>query len=244
MKLRYRGYDFDDDELRCGWDRRVQYSPQNRRTKYLFSLLVRGERLRSGAAALTASLGELEDAVSENNGDLTFLDNTGTATVHRVQSGETLNGVQVMGGVRYPIDPPTGSRTEYLNKRTFEILFQWEIEAPESEIVEWQHDIRTSLGNEFVVKKSLSGLAQQQGTSLFPDYVAVQQGRAVGWSAYPSFPSPQYTLGTLLNGPSYQKASAPLYRGRNGNRLYGIEWRYYFWSPVALPLAAPSIPLL
>jgi hypothetical protein len=244
MKLRYRGTDFPDNEVRFGWDRRVNYSPLSRITKYQYRMLVRGERAASGSSAITTTLQELEDLVSVNNGDLSFIDNNGNNTVHHVNSSNTMNGVQVVGGVNYPISPPEGSRSQYLSHRTYEIQFTWEVEAPESEIVEWKHELQVGVGSEFVVKRSLAGIPDQQQTSIHPDRVAIQQGRAMGWSAPPTFPPPHFSVGFLLNGPSYQKAMSPLYLGRNGSRLYGIEWRYYFWSPVATPIGVPYTPNL
>lgn len=245
MKLVYRGYQFQNDSIRFGTNRRINYSPLNQRISYTNEMLVRGDVRGVGSSAITTLCGELEDAVSVDNGDLKFLDNFGNETIHGISSSNTLNGVQVSRGVQYPISPPEGSKTELFNKKTFEILFSWEEEAPQSEIVAWDQNIKVSGGGpDFTIKQSFTGAPQIQTVSSFTDYVAVQQGRAIGWSAYPSFPPLHYSSGTLVGRLSYQQAYTPMRYNRNGNRMYPIEWRYYFWSPSALLISSPSTPLI
>lgn len=245
MILSYGGYSFDDNEVEPSWNKVLVLGKTGRATHYQHQCRVRGSKLAANASALTAALSNMEAAVSQHGQDLVFKDNASQNTVHAVTSANTMNGVRAIEGVSYTAGRPGvwGAETEYADKRSYEIVFQWETLSAESNIVFYSETIRISGGGpRFVIQEALTGLPQLQQTAQFSKTVAIQQGIAIGMTSTPAFPAKQYSTGILMEERSFEEIETPLNYRSNTPTHYPIRWKYHFESPFALALNTPANP--
>lgn len=245
MRLYLGGYAFDDNEVSIAGTRKEIMAKTNRRERFKHQIKVRGVKQRSTVADLTVALQELEFAVAQG-GDLVFKDNDGNPTVHAYYESDTINGIRAIEGVTYTMGLPGvwGSQTEYVQARTYEITFEWDIESLDSELIFWQQDITevSSGGLDFVVQEALTGLPQQQQTAQFTKQVFVQSGQAVGYSTYPNFPALAYPSTYLRTKMSRRKLGDPINWTVNKYTHFPISWKYHYEAPFGLALGAPAYP--
>jgi hypothetical protein len=246
MILSYGTHDFDDNEIQFAWNNKLVLGKAGRASHYVSQCKVLGVKLAVDAAALTTALTTLETKMAIHNVDLTFKDNTPANTVHVVTSTATLNGVRAIGGVTYPIGLPGvwGSQTEYANKRTFQVVFQWETSAAESNLQFYEESIRLIGGGgpKFVIQEALTGVPLFQQVTQFSKQVAIQSGTAVGFTSYPSFPSYAYSIGLLKQEKSFTEEVTPRDFHINTNANYMIRWSYHFEAPSGISLITPALP--
>lgn len=246
MRLYLGGYPFDDNEIQFSYNKKLILSKANRRERMRHQMKVRGVKQRSTAADLTIALQELEFAVGQG-GDLIFKDNDGNNTVHAYTESNTLNGIRAVGGVNYPPGLPGvwGARTEYVNARTYEIVFEWDTADVESNLIYWSQQIveLSSGGFDFVVQEALTGFPQQQQTAQYTKQVFQQVGRAVGFSSYPNFPGLAYPSVYLRTKQSRRTLGDPINWNVNQFTHYPISWVYHYEAPFGLALGSPATPI-
>lgn len=245
MILSYGSYSFDDNEVSFEWDKQLVLGKTGRATHYQYQCRVTGVKQATTVASLTSKLTSLESAMESSGQDLVFKDNDSNNTVHVATSSSTINGVRAIGGVKYPKGNPGswGSGSEYTVYRTYQVVFQWEIAANESNLVVYQESIRISGGGpRFVIQETLTGSPVQQQTAQQSKVIAIQQGIAIGYSSYPSFPAFRYSTGYLREELSYQESETPLNFAANTNTNFPIRWKYHYESPIAIGLLTPALP--
>lgn len=242
--LKYGSYSFPDSSVQFAWRRRAVIGPLGFRTHYDYQMQVRALYQGTSGTNLTSQLAALQSAMNLSDQDLVFKDDAGVDTFHKISSADTVNGIQVLGGPDTPMDTETGMRTEYLTKRTVQVLFGWQLPSAESEIVDFQQSIReANIGSaDFVIQEALDGVPVQQFTNQASEQIFVQEGYCVGYSDHQGFPDLAYPSLYLKTRESYRLMQAPLRLGRHKSTHFRTEWRYVFRAPLGLTIAAPDYP--
>ena len=193
------------------------------------------------AAAMDVLVTELEAAYSSSGGDLKLLLPDGTtASQHALLNANTIGGVRVVKRPSYP----QGSGPEGITIRHFTVALEAEVAvSADSALLSWHESIRYSGGGpRFGHLEPLVGKPIKQKLKANTIYKAIQQGRAVGLSAYPAVPSPIWPAHQIDQRDIEQ--SAPRRRGYGSGAdcwtEWPVSWCYRFES--ANPLLAPNGP--
>ena len=81
-----------------------------------------------------------------------------------------------------------------------------------------------------VFRKRLGGSAPTRQTTVLNEVTGIQEGQAVGLSAYPDFPDPLWDSGDMSAPPVYVR-ECPRRGPDDALTEYKIRWRYTFaWS--------------
>lgn len=233
MQLRYGGYAFSDNEVSIQISRRRVYSQRGRQLFTRHTWTITGWKTGTDAADLTSKLTAMEIACLADGFDLLFYDNNGAPTSHGIFSGDTINGVQSVGPVHYPGANPGiwGMGTEYVNKRTYRVVFQGDYPGAD-DLVSWDESItKTGTGGpKFIWQESLTSSPQLQTTKQFTKCQLIQQGHAVGFLSRPAPASPLYGDPFFQHDKAMTRIETPRYQGLNLSTHWPIHWRYVFES--------------
>lgn len=220
-------------------------SQLRQRTHYNVTWTITGYIARNSQAELTAALGELVAAYSQNNLDAVWLDNQGAETAHALRSSDTLNGVRVVRRQWLPggsTGGPVGPRTEYVNIRSYRIVLQAEILSYEHVVVSFYQSIhqRGGGGADFVVQEHLNGPPVRQDTVPSTKFVVIQSGYAEGLLEYPNFPASIWP-GSYRDRLSDAMKMTPRRWGLRRNTIFPIRWSYHHESAEFLSIVPPPI---
>lgn len=239
MKLVYNGYEHQDNEVSFAITIRMSQDDFMRTRVATVRYVITGVVIGTSFADLTDKLDSLEDAYSVPGGDLTFYDNNGAETAHKLRSSDCLGGTRIVGFEYLDGYPGTwGSSTEYVNKRTYRIA------------VEGDQVIRGGLlafsetytyfgdgGPEDKWVESLLGAPQKQTLKQQTTGIGIQQGTAIGESGYPPIPDMLYPdLLMRIKGQSPMiKPETPKTLWTGETHVYKVSWRFIFEGATALP---------
>lgn len=247
MKLVYNGYQFDNNEIQITLRKREVLGRTQRRSHLAVEAIVKGVKIAATPEELTAKLGVMEASLVSSNGNLIFYDNDDQPTIHSITANQTLNGIRV-SEIQYMDGYPGvwGARTEYVNRRTYRVIFSADVSDPESNLIAYSETIslRSSGGHDFTIQQGISGVPTQVITADWTPLVLQQRGMAIGYSSYPFIPPPLYPLLYLKKEPFEQSSETPLSYGRNGFTHYPVAWLYTFEAPTGLILQSPPTPTL
>jgi hypothetical protein len=118
----------------------------------------------SSQSALQTLIDAHEVGMKQNNVDLTFYRDDGTATSHKIINSQTMNGVEYKG-ISYPGYFPGqwGAHTEYTYLRYVVTQHEAEVLDVENNIVFYTQDFEFNLGGtDYVVIGAFTGLPQGQ----------------------------------------------------------------------------------
>lgn len=150
----------------------------------------------STVAAITTAITALEAQFAVDGGDLILYDSDGsTETAHAFRSQDTLGGLRVVGGVRYP----EGKGAEYSpgRGRTWEVVIEGDFPDANENLIAWVEtiDITGVPGaSDWGHVPVINGLWPVQVFSEFTPVTMVQQGKAIGQFEYPPVPPPLFPL--------------------------------------------------
>ena len=247
MKLVYNGYEFQDNSVQFTWTKSAILGPTGRRSHYAVKAIVTGVMQAASVSSLTTALGGLESQMKSSNGDLIFYDNDGAVTVHQIKGSDTINGIRV-GPIRYPDGLPGvwGARTEYVNRKTYQVVFEAEIPDPESNLVAYTETIsQLSSGlHDFTTQQAIAGIPQQVITAQITPQKYRQRGRAIGFDSYPTYPLFAYPALYLKKEPFVAEQDWPIHPGVNLFTHYPIRWSFDFEIPTGTILLPPANPTL
>lgn len=184
--------------------------------------------------ALTAAIVALENAYSFDGNDAAFYNDDGSLSAHVLLSSTSFTGVKIVGGVTYP----EGTGAEYSTFRKYAITLEASYFSQAlNHLMEFSETLEfRGGGKRNVWVPCLIGEPQGQTTIQQLPGEAIQSGRAVGRSSYPSAPAPIWpqfflpeesslrTIGPQRTGPVL---------GFPGFINFGIEWSYKFKGPEA-----------
>lgn len=190
-----------------------------------------GVLIAADQATLITEIRALESAYEQHGGEAYIMDDTNI--LHSLKSSQAIGGVRV---VRKP------SFTEFVGaegqtQRTYNLALEADIITAASDagsgIVEWEETLSFSGGGpRWVYLPVLNGQPQKQTTHQATTYKAVQSGRAVGLSGYPTVPRPIWPQ-ALHQDQSGSQISSPVKVGSGAaatSRRYPVSWTYVFES--------------
>ena len=219
---RYTSY---DGECELTISKMVWYDDAHRRRGYIEKWNIRGRLMASGAdleANLTTQLADLETQFGANGHDLTLYESDGvTETAHKLDSSAGIDGVRIES-----ISYPRGSGAQYATHRDYEIVASLRVEDASNDVLAYTETISVmgTGGSAFVLRQPLRGRPIKQGVATHTPVRIIQQGSAVGRTAYPTFPRPLYPA-DLINPSRMRSRKAPK-RYNNSYREYEITWSY------------------
>ncbi|MGQ0637324.1 MAG: hypothetical protein ACT4QC_22175 [Planctomycetaceae bacterium] len=230
MFFRYGSYTHDQNECAIAIGKRAIFSPRGIRQALRETWHVTGIKHAASQAELTAALAAMRAAYSVNGLDAgLYLDDGATLTDHALFSSATLGGVRVVA-----LDFPEGAGAEYSTFRTYRLTL--EADFPDTAVNLLEYDESLSFegtgGPRRVFLDVLEGLPQEQIGTQRTTYRAVQEGRAVGYAAYPTPPPPVWPGAELFD----RRRIVLRVPERRGNQFarFTVEWHYAFESIVPL----------
>lgn len=173
-------------------------------------------------------------ALSLNYRNFALLTDSGAVALS-LDNATSLSGVRVVQGP----DFPAGGGPEFAATRTVRFVVEAEYAVSGSAFLlkSFTERVRYSGGGQVIdFFRPVTGKAVSF-TSYVEEYKCRQEGRAVGWAAYPTPPAAIFPK-LLVRNPDYEKGD-PEFKG-NLYRNYPISWSYEFGSADPLPFAAPN----
>lgn len=176
---------------------------------------------------LETAMTALQTGFLLQNQDFGLYHESNAASLHVILTSNTMDGTQMQfGWLKGSGRVVRGNSNEYINLRSYHGMVTCLINAAEEAVPVWKETIRQvgSGDGQIVVQESLTGVPVVQTIQADTMVVIIQEGHAIGWNDYPSFPSALFPLYFNSKGAIYEKG-APIY-GRNATRMYPIRWRY------------------
>lgn len=236
MLLRYGAYTHDQNECAVVISKRAVYSPRGLRQFVRETWRVTGIKQAASQAALTAALNTLRAAYNVNGLDAgLYLDDGQTPTDHILPSAATLGGVRVVG-----LEFPNGDGAEYSTFRTYRLTLEADFPDTATNLLEYDEALsfEGTGGPRRVFLDVLEGFPQEQIGTQCTTYRAVQQGRAVGYGAYPTPPPPIWPAAELPD----RRRIALRVPERHANQFarFPVEW-YYAFESISPLVGTPNI---
>lgn len=249
MIFKYGSYAHDQDECLV----RVTASPildnYQRRMGSVFEYTIVGvKRVADNAnpevtkANLTTALQAMEAAYNVDFQNFGLYLNDGvTATAHTVLNSATFGGVKVIQPPSY-IEGPWGGQIEYLNRRTYQIRLRAEIRTGTG-----IHTYRETLtvkgtgGPLWRFSPREVGDAQKQVLQTATTFFYIQEGEAIGRTAYPSAPAPLFPLAEHER-ERVRTYGTPQELTTQGAEMYPTTWRYVMEATTSQPFGSLPLP--
>jgi len=241
MKLKIGTFEFQANRTWLTWRYTPVFSNVGRRMQTNIVASFGGSVSGANLAALETIIENTQNAAQTMNLDFGLFQNDGTTpTKHVLLTANTINGTRFeLEWVKGQVLAAGGNGAQYVNRRSFVGRMFAEVAANEKEIIDWHEDMRQigTGGIEKALKESLTGAPEKQEVQQQTGVILIQEGYAVGWSAYPSFPAPN-SAPDLRVKLVVQEKGTPKF-GRNLSTRYPIRWRYYH-ELVTAPGSVPT----
>lgn len=226
MILRYGTYAHDQNECAVVIEKRAVFSPRGDRQSVRETWHVTGIKQAASQAALTIALADLRAAYNVNGRDIgLYLDDGVTLTDHALTSSAALGGVRVTG-----LDFPHGEGAEYSTFRTYRLAIEADFPDAAGNLLDYSEalNFEGTGGPRRVFLDVLEGLPQEQIGTQCTTCKATQQGRAVGYGAYPVPPPPIWPAAELPDRRRITLRTPERLAGQFAR--YPVEWHYAFES--------------
>lgn len=209
--------------------KRSLYNARGYSSIVLESLTIDGFITGSTQAAIDTAIAAVEAAYAEDGKDAGLYTDAGAATIHFLDSSNSLGGVRV---TNVAFNDSDGS--QFATQRSFTITLEAEFVGGSDGLESWQQTIRVvgTGGPRGTVVETLTGPPQIQRLAARTAVLATQSGSAVGLLAYPKYPAPLWPAVEQLDRREQSKASPQNVRGSFRN--WPISWSYSFLSPTPL----------
>lgn len=184
----------------------------------------------STVALITTAIEELEELFSEDGGDLILYDSDGTTeTAHAFRSQDTIGGLRVVGGVRYP----EGKRGDYSagRGRKWQVVIEGDFPNGNENLIAWVETlshIGVAGAPDWLHVPVINGPWPIQEVSQFTPVMLVQRGKAIGQFDYPPASPPLFPLHEKFKLRQMEKKLPDRYG--SGLRNWEIGWAYTFES--------------
>jgi hypothetical protein len=230
MILKYGGYAHDDNEVNFTISMRTIRSSFGRGRGFRIQWNIMGVKFGNSFSDLTSKLTSLENAYGVDGQDLIFYDSDGsTLTRHSLYNANAFGQVKVQD-FRYLKGNPGiwGSGTEYVNKRSYQIVVEADVLNDRSRLLSWKESVRT-FGVGLEQRKwleSLTGNPQRQRLKRRTTIKAIQTGTAVGDTTWPQAATPLWPADEHTDRRDFTVHTPKFVV--NGADQYPISWAYYF----------------
>ena len=204
----------------------VRMSPIGKRISRIVEWTIKSWLQAATQAALWTAIDDYEDIVRQNNVDLTWYQDDGTETFHKIVNSQTANGVELLG-ISYPgAFPGASMRTEGVYVRYVVSRHRAEVFDVEDNTIQYYQSVRRSTGGaDFHAIEALNGPVTLQITKQQSKCYAIQSGTAVGMFSHPE--PPASIIGQLKPQSWVEKKTAE-HHGRV--RSWGFRTTWYFYS--------------
>ena len=236
MFFKYGSYTHAADECSLVVTKTPRFNEGGQQISTLERWDVAGFIQAASQAALTTAINSLASAYATNGQDATLLLNDGvTPTHHQILNANTLGGIRVVQAPSFP----QGKGAEYSTFRSYSLVLEAEIPVSgyASLLVFFEESITfKGGGSRFVYLQTLTGLPQKQTVADNTPFMAMQQGRAVGYGGYPTIPSPLWPTSEHRDQRDISHKS-PRRHGPTGSPQYSeyeSTWSYQFEDSAAL----------
>jgi len=183
----------------------------------------------SGSLAdMQTAIAALEAAYASDGYDLVLHLPDGTATNHAMRTAGAIGGTRIVQPVSYP----EGSGPEGVTYRSYSLAVEGLFLTGVGTLLSWVESISFSGGGPVYGHiETLKGLPVKQKLRSASVYRAIQQGEAVGISAYPSVPAAIWPTAQVRTGGIRRQSPR-----RQGSSYieFPVSWNYEFES--AYPL--------
>lgn len=224
MFFKYGSYQHDASEAEVRVSTRRLFSRRGHPMRLRKTLRVTGSLLATTEATMTAAVAALEAGYEKDGRSCGLYQTNGTLVAdHALTNADAIGGVRVIG-----IEYPQGGGV-FATNRPFAVTLEADYFPPKvNNLLEYGQSIRRigTGGPRRVLVPLVDGLPDIQYPQLRTVTHAIQSGRAVGLTAYPTRPAPLW--------PGWEEADRREYgslepENENGTRTgYGVSWTYYF----------------
>lgn len=225
MQLRYGSFYFPVNGVKVTSTRQVERGKDGVPWRAIDRLQCDGYLEGAGQAALSALTVLLERALATPYRDLVLVRDDGGPSATLLTNADSITGVVVTDGPHFP--DVIGA--EYVSQRRFEFTAEADYPLPgvfARTLLDFGETVRIQGGGpKYVVRPALVGPPQRQLVYERTPGRAVQQGFAVGATAYPTPPGPNWPQ-ALSQSPDVTLKD-PVKRGRRYTD-FRIDWEYTF----------------
>lgn len=236
--VKYGSYQFPAGLVDVSLTKTARRSPRGLPQKELWRMSLSGTLIADGQSAINTAIRNLEEAFAVPNQTLAVHLGSGAQSVHKLDAGTSLSGVQIV----QPPSFPTGRDAEFATGRTFTIVAESEYAVDGADgYLEWNESISVTGdgGPDYAVRNVMNGEPQLHVIhSRTPVYVT-QQGNAVGFLARPLAPPP-INWGVRLGARTFGSRQSPKVMG-NSLQGYAIRWAYQFVNTTPAGVPNPSV---
>jgi hypothetical protein len=226
MILKYGSYAHDQNECAVVITKRAVFSPRGDREFVRETWSITGIKQAATQPALSGTLAALRAAYAVNGLDAgLYLDDGATLTDHALPSAAALGGVRVVR-----LDYPHGSGAEYSTFRTYRLTLEADFPDAAGNLLDYAESLNFAGtgGPRRIFLEVLEGLPQEQIGAQCTTCRATQQGRAVGFGAYPVPPPPIWPLAELPDRRRITLGTPERIAGQFAR--FPVEWSYAFES--------------
>lgn len=221
-------------------------SPRNRKIYERQRWSIHTVLTAASQAALTTLIQSHEDGMRQENVNLTFYEDDGTETAHKIINANTANGI-TFKGISFPGYFPGfwGAGSEYAEGAALRYVVthhEADVFDTEENIIFYRQSLQYSVGGfDYCVPGALFGAPQLQVTMLQSPFWAAQTGMSIGMFAEPAAPG-SIVPATPKPLRSWVKPVSPANPGRVQDWGFGLSWFYFFESPLPLNGSPPANP--
>lgn len=187
---------------------------------------VSGRKRSTDYTTLQTDIDSLKAALDNDNVDSGLVDAADTPGTHYIATASTLYGTRVVSK-----SFPDSTGAENTTYRSFAFAIEAEVADvdPNSDGLMLFTETVTVIGDgseEKVLVESMDAVPEEQTLKDFTIVRAIQEGRAIGNTSYPSFPSQLFGSGFRGHRSRESKETPEVIGGSLRN--YPISWSYYY----------------
>jgi hypothetical protein len=179
-------------------------------------------------AALVTAIAALEAAYSTENKDLVLFQTNGVTAAASLLTAGTIGGTRIVSGPTYPEDGQHDA--EFSTFRRYQIEIEARRSTGQAELLAWTESLsfHGTGGPKTAHAQPLVGPPQKQQLAQQTPIRVVQQGRAIGFTDWPTPPPPQWP-NDVREDEIDIKYNEPKRYGPPGSPTYvefEVEWTY------------------
>lgn len=231
MQLRLGTYSFPANALRIGSDLRALLNMAKERVGFTAILDVEGFLSGDTQEELSDLTRDLEAACLQQNVDLVFYQDDGSASATGLVSANSLSGVQIVSGPRFQaVDGDYAT----LRKFSFQAAAEYADNGTSNKLMSFTEQlIFSGGGRKYVIREARRGPPQRQLVTPQSAYRAIQRGRLVGYRQKFDPPLPKWPRALLDTKPVVQDTT-PSKIGPRSYKDFETTWEYQFASATPL----------
>lgn len=232
MYLKYGNYTHSDGEAQISFLIIPKFNEGGQVYEQTHRWMIQGLLFGSSATDLDTKWNNLQTAYSVPGLTIGLYHANGSESCRLMRSQDCVGGVRITEGPSSQFEP--GMHTTFL---PYQITVEGDYPDPDISLVSFTESLEMEGGGPaFVHLEPLLGKPVKQQTKTDTAFRAIQEGKAVGYSRYPTVPPPIFGAANLIRAPKI-KPESPQRSGPIGDPYYTqfpITWQYIFESAAPL----------